>query len=1023
MKPGFKLVGCYREEAPQGSWVSGGRRVLSRGDPSGVRCIRGALGAIDRRPLRGPVHPGSVAILPSLRASEVYRGYIPGAARWLITGLLLSCVAICGCGRRPEQPAPQRTPTPSGANEAEVDATLLRSATAALGDREGCVLVMDPSNGRIRAVVNPRLAYEQAFPPGSTIKAFTSLAAMRTGLIDSHSAVRCAGQYTTKEFQVVCSHPKSEAPFDLPQALAYSCNYYFARTAERLSNGVFQSTLAGFGFGARTGVAGSESAGRVPGPEWNIKTALGEGDQLLVTPIQLLRGYVALMCGGHLFRPRQADAQGFKPDELGSQNISGAERAALVRGMRGAVSFGTAAESGLKALPLYVYGKTGTSTSSNGFRTQGWFVGFGSVSEADDRPLIAVLAFLKHSHGSECAAMTSAIFAEYARLATGSLELDSKEPSRATQESVERLSSTAAGPPSVAQDSGDSPRVSGESPNTSHIRVVSALAGAPQLVRVHMVRENITRTIPLEEYVLGVVRGEASFEDRVEALKALAIVSRTYALKNAGRHRSAGYDFCSLTHCELYTEKPMKGDRDGLGRRAVAETEGQVLSDQHGALIYPYFHASCGGMTADIGTLWGLPAPAYLRGVKDDYCRSMPNNAWVQRISVERLAHALQSDSKTDIGPRLTGIQVVKRDHTGRAELVQLEGNHRAVVRGWDFKMIVGRSLGWNMIKSSRFEVSRDGADFVFKGSGFGHGLGLCQEGAHEMARLGFSYSQIISHYFPGTSIKHYPGSAALRDGVSSPAIISAANAVAAGGFQPAYVHRGDGALQKFQPVSLRDEYAITPEIDPALVRKARYAEGGQTLSSEHFKLHCISSASVKDLESVLADSEAVRQDVLGRLDRASLSVGGDTKVQLVFHGTTQEFMAATGQPWWAAAATRGTSIELQPLALLKRRGILLTTVRHEYAHYVIDRLSNGKAPRWLAEGLAAYIAGESPMLVAYKSPHPLSPSEIERRLDQASTQREMRSLYADCLEAVESLIKSGGESAVWRRVALGPGA
>src|SRR5262249_42389201 len=194
---------------------------------------------------------------------------------WLCGGLLL--LAVGGCAHRRDERAPEARPTIISPNDSEVDAALLRAATEALGEREGCILIMEPGNGRIRAVVNPRLAYEQAFPPGSTIKAFTSLAAMRTGLIDSHSAIRCAGQYSTKEFSVVCSHPKSEAPFDLPQALAYSCNFYFAKTAERLSNGVFQSTLAGFGFGARTGVAGSESAGRVPGPEWNIKTALGEG--------------------------------------------------------------------------------------------------------------------------------------------------------------------------------------------------------------------------------------------------------------------------------------------------------------------------------------------------------------------------------------------------------------------------------------------------------------------------------------------------------------------------------------------------------------------------------------------------------------------------------------------------------------------------------------------------------------------------------------------------------------------------
>src|SRR5262245_16846389 len=575
----------------------------------------------------------------------------------LLLGIVIYSGVTSGCAHRSVQPPAQPAPTPLGPSDGEVDAALLRSATAALGDREGCVLVMDPASGRLRAVVNPRLAYEQAYPPGSTIKAFTSLAAMRTGIIDTHSAIRCAGHYSTNEFQVVCSHPKSDAPFDLPQALAYSCNYYFARTAERLSKGVFESTLAAFGFGTRTGVAGSESPGRIPGPDWNIKTVLGEGDQLLVTPVQLLRGYVALMCGGHLFRPRQADAQGFKTDELSAQSISGPERAALVRGMRGAVSFGTAADSGLKSLPLYVFGKTGTSTSSSGFRTQGWFVGFGSASEADDHPSIAVLAFLKRSHGSECAALTSRIFAEYARL-------------------VMAASESAAG----AQVNPDPAAAA----LAETVEPVSIPGSAPQLVKVRLVRKNVTRTMPVEEYVLGVLRGEASFEDRIEALKALAIVSRTFALRNAGRHHSAGYDFCSLTHCELYSETPMKGDRDGLAQRAVAETEGQVLLDDRGALIDPYFHASCGGMTADIATLWGLPPHRYLRGVRDDYCRSMPNNNWVQRIAGERLARALQSDSKTNIGPRLTGIQIVKRDHTGRAELVQLDGTRRVVVRGWD---------------------------------------------------------------------------------------------------------------------------------------------------------------------------------------------------------------------------------------------------------------------------------------------------------------------------------------------------
>ena len=67
--------------------------------------------------------------------------------------------------------------------------------------------------------------------------------------------------------------------------------------------------------------------------------------------------------------------------------------------------------------------------------------------------------------------------------------------------------------------------------------------------------------------------------------------------------------------------------------------------------------------------------------------------------------------------------------------------------------MIVGRALGWNVLKSSRFEVTRAGSDFVFRGRGFGHGLGLCQVGAHEMARRGLPYRRILEHYFPGTTV------------------------------------------------------------------------------------------------------------------------------------------------------------------------------------------------------------------------------------------------------------------------------
>ncbi|HJZ69276.1 MAG TPA: penicillin-binding transpeptidase domain-containing protein, partial [Blastocatellia bacterium] len=306
-------------------------------------------------------------------------------------------------------------------NEAEVDRALNEAAKEALGDREGAVLVMDPHTGRLRSVVNRRLAFEQAFPPGSTIKSFTALAAMNAGLIDVESRTLCRGRFSGESIDVVCSHPKSRTPFNLAQALAYSCNYFFATMSGRLSFDSFKATLASAGFGARTGVnASGESSGALRDGEWRVRDLLGEGDNLLVTPIQLLTAYCSLVNGGHLYRPQFGDADKFASDEQKTLHIDESRRAALIEGMRGAVVYGTAEKSGLASLPIFIFGKTGTSTSSNAFRRQGWFVSFAadanSAAEATPESLgLAVLVFIKRSHGSGAAAVSKRVFEEYSK--------------------------------------------------------------------------------------------------------------------------------------------------------------------------------------------------------------------------------------------------------------------------------------------------------------------------------------------------------------------------------------------------------------------------------------------------------------------------------------------------------------------------------------------------------------------------------------------------------------------------------
>lgn len=265
-----------------------------------------------------------------------------------------------------------------------------------------------------------------------------------------------------------------------------------------------------------------------------------------------------------------------------------------------------------------------------------------------------------------------------------------------------------------------------------------------------------TLTMMLEDYVLGVVAAEGSTEMEVEALKALAVASRTYAVKNLRRHAVDGYDFCTSTHCQRYL--PV-GNRAGSSQtsaaisNAVRETAGQFLQDNDGRIVDSYFSASCGGATANIGSLWGVRAPSYLLGGNDEYCLTMPHHTWKDLISSADLLKALESDPRTRVGGSLTSVAISRRDASGRAELINLDGARRRTIKGWDFKIIVGRALGWNLLKSSRFEISRSGSNYVFRGSGFGHGLGLCQEGAHVMARRGAGYQQILAKYFPGTRV------------------------------------------------------------------------------------------------------------------------------------------------------------------------------------------------------------------------------------------------------------------------------
>jgi SpoIID/LytB domain protein len=885
---------------------------------------------------------------------------------------------------------PRFAPAPLGVEEA--DEVLRRAAQSALGGREGAVLVLDAQTGRVRASAGGRAVFEEATPPGSAVKPFTMLTALRAGTLGSNSRRLCRRRYEHEEFKINCSHPRYQTDFGPVEALANSCNYYFGRAAESLDPEAYARTLREFGFGARTNASDErESAGLLPRETPRVPEMLGESEQLRVTPAQLATAYAALFNGGALLEPRQARAEGYTPATRARLAIEPAHRALLLAGMRGAVAYGTAARAGLATLPVYVFGKTGTSTPQGGWRAQGWFVGFAAGANAQgeagaavrdvpaDEVRLAVLVLLKRSRGAEAAEAARPVFEAYARTLGAGAE--SEEDVRGT-----RLSN------STGEDG-----ASGEENSRA--------------VRVRLSRGDATLRLPLEDYVFGVLAAEGSVETEAEALKSLAVAARTYAVHNLGRHARDRFDLCDTTHCQRFVpvrDESARPDFYELARRAVRETAGEVLRDASGHVAESYFSAACGGRTADVAKLWGTsPAPAHLRGVADESC-NVASESWTDVIPAERLLRALQADERSDVGTRLGGVRVVRRDQTGRAELVELVGQRRRLLRGWDFKIIVGRTLGWSVLKSSRFEIARAGSAFVFKGTGFGHGLGLCQAGAHVSATRGASYRQILARYFPGAALgelrdadfgARIDESAAVQN---QPRFLTATYAVAVAASEPpvvasGYVSLGEPSSRKTDP--------------PATVGGS---DRGQ-LRSEHFRVSYPGRGARGEVESLVRTLEAAYADVSGRLERAG--VGARVPLtEVVVYETTGEFVGATGRAAWVAAVTERGRISFQPLAVLRRRGLLTTTPRHEFVHAALEAAGAGRAPLWLVEGLAAHVAGEGRSLSAALPRKRLSVEEVERGLSGPASPQEMRALYAAAYAEVSALIRREGESAAWRR-------
>ena len=284
---------------------------------------------------------------------------------------------------------------------------------------------------------------------------------------------------------------------------------------------------------------------------------------------------------------------------------------------------------------------------------------------------------------------------------------------------------------------------------------------------------HLVRTIPLEDYVRGSVPAEMPLAERDGAVadrlaRLQAILARTYALANRGRHADDGFDLCSTTHCQVYRSPDLQSA--AVARRvarAVEETRGLIISDGNGP-IQALFHADCGGQTSSATAVWGGPAPAYLGGVRDSFCLTTPRDDWRLALDRDHLRRILNTASDTAVGGRLDQIAVLSRDPAGRATRVRVAGETHHVIRGERLRAVISRQLGPRAFRSARFSVERQADRILFSGQGFGHGVGLCQTGAIARARQGASVGDILAHYYPGTSLAPFPAATTRPPGLDT---------------------------------------------------------------------------------------------------------------------------------------------------------------------------------------------------------------------------------------------------------------
>ena len=246
----------------------------------------------------------------------------------------------------------------------------------------------------------------------------------------------------------------------------------------------------------------------------------------------------------------------------------------------------------------------------------------------------------------------------------------------------------------------------------------------------------LINVINLEKYIPGTVEAEGGSSAAPEFYKAQAVIARTFAVKSMFRHAHEGFNICDGVHCQAFNGKS-RNNKEIYA--ATSLTHDEILVSGGIEPVTAAYHACCGGQTADASVEWNRPL-FYLVSVKDPFCTKSSNTNWSKTISTTEWNNYI-------LGKYFTG---------NPSDLFEMKGNTRFKFLDAETKKLAMTAVREDFkLKSSYFTVipGNSAGTVEFKGHGYGHGLGLCQEGAMEMARVGYTYVDILMFYYRGVKI------------------------------------------------------------------------------------------------------------------------------------------------------------------------------------------------------------------------------------------------------------------------------